>query len=178
MELIPLDDAAMLRLASRWLAEGQDSAWLDLGGSEQGLSAGSLRRMIDDEAHIVRAFTSDKEGLPIGLVALSSVNPDFRTAVLWAFLADRDHEQGGYLRRAASAMLTLGFVEHGLECINAWTLEDNQGSLRVLQELNFRPIGRERRAQSRDGRDFDKLLFEIMAAEHRSDDARDARTAG
>ncbi len=178
MELIPLDDEGTLRLVSRWLADGEDHPWLHLGGSEQRLSAGNMRRMIDDEAHIVRVFTSDEAGVPIGLVALSSVNPDFRTAVLWAFLADRGHEPGSYLRRAASAMLTLGFSEHGLECINAWTLEGNQDSLRVLQELNFRPIGRERRAESKDGRDFDKLLFELMAAEHRSDDARDARTAG
>jgi RimJ/RimL family protein N-acetyltransferase len=178
MELVPLDYDALIRIAARWLAEPENRRWLDLSGEDQRIGANRLRAMVQDDSHIIRAFTSDEDHLPIGLVALSGVNQDFRSAVLWAVLGDRKHAGRGYLLRASSAMLTLGFSEFGLECVNAWSLEGNQDSLQVLQELNFRAIGRQRDGQVVDGRPFDKLLFEIMAAEHRNDDARDSHLAG
>lgn len=178
MELVPLDYEALIRIAARWLSQPENRRWLDLSGEAQRIGADRLRAMLQDDSHIIRAFTSDDDHLPIGLVALSGVNEDFRSAVLWAVLGDRKHAGRGYLLRASSAMLTLGFSEYGLECVNAWSLEGNDDSLQVLQELNFRPIGRQRAGQVVDGQAFDKLLFEIMAAEHRSDDARDPRLAG
>jgi len=178
MELVPLDYEALIRIAARWLAQPESRRWLDLSGDPQRIGVDRLRAMVQDESHIIRAFTSDDDHLPIGLVALSGVNPDFRSAVLWAVLGEHKYAGQGYLLRASSAMLTLGFTEYGLECINAWSLEGNADSLQVLQELNFRPIGRQRDGQVVDGQAFDKLLFEIMAAEHRSGDARDSRLAG
>jgi RimJ/RimL family protein N-acetyltransferase len=167
MELIPLENQGLIEQAAGWLAERRNRQWLDSGAGSQQLGPVALRAMSRSSDHILRAFTADETREPIGLVVLSSVNRDFRSALLWALLGDREHAAQGYVFRATSAMLTLGFAEYGLECINAWAVECNHASLRILQKLNFKPIGRQRGCHYIDGRPFDRLLFELQSSDHR-----------
>ncbi|HEY1771786.1 MAG TPA: GNAT family protein [Gammaproteobacteria bacterium] len=168
MDLIPLDRDRLIDLAAGWLAEKRNHQWLNFGEGSQLIGPAALRLMSRDKAHILRGFTADEDGSPIGLVALSSVNQDFRSALLWALLGDRRYAAKGYVFRATKAMLTLGFNSFGLECVNAWAVECNHASLRILKKLNFKPIGRERSCHYIDGRPFDRLLFELQSADHRS----------
>jgi RimJ/RimL family protein N-acetyltransferase len=168
MELIPLESERQLRLGAGWLAEKSNHQWLDFGDGNGPLGPLTLARMSRDPAHIIRAFTADGDGAPIGLAALSSVNRDFRSAVLWALLGDRRYAAKGYVFRATSAILTLGFTDFGLECVNAWAVECNHASLRILKKLNFKAIGRERSCHYIDGRPFDRLLFELQSSDHRN----------
>jgi RimJ/RimL family protein N-acetyltransferase len=168
MELIPLDDDRLMAAAAGWLAEKRNHQWLNLGDGAQQIGPLSLKLMSRSDAHILRAFTADEDGSPIGLVALSSVNRDFRSALLWALLGDRRYAAKGYVLRATRAMLTLGFTSFGLECVNAWAVECNHASLRILKKLNFKPIGRQRDCHYIDGRPFDRLLFELQSSDHRS----------
>jgi RimJ/RimL family protein N-acetyltransferase len=168
MELIPLDSDQLIGLSAAWLAEKRNHQWLNFGEGTRQVGPAALKIMIRNEAHILRAFTADEDDSPIGLVALSSVNRDFRSAVLWALLGDRRHAAKGYVFRATRAMLTLGFTSFGLECVNAWAVECNHASLRILKKLNFKPIGRERSCHYIDGQPFDRLLFELQSSDHRS----------
>jgi RimJ/RimL family protein N-acetyltransferase len=167
MELITLDNQGLLDRAAGWLSEKRNRQWLDTDSGSQQLGPMALKAMGRSDTHILRAFTSDETAEAIGLVTLSSVNRDFRSAVLWALLGDRDYAAKGYVYRATSAMLTLGFAEYGLECVNAWAVECNHASLRILQKLNFKPIGRQRDCHYIDGRPFDRLLFELQSSDHR-----------
>jgi RimJ/RimL family protein N-acetyltransferase len=167
MELITLDSLGLAERAAGWLAEKRNRQWLDSGSGGQQLGAAGLRIMSRSDDHILRAFTSDETGEAIGLVALSSVNRDFRSALLWALLGDRRYAAKGYVFRATAAMLSLGFADYGLECINAWAVECNHASLRILRKLNFKPIGRERGCHYIDGHPFDRLLFELQSSDHR-----------
>jgi len=167
MELIPLESQALIEQAAGWLAEKRNRQWLDSGSGGQQLGPVALKVMSRGDGHILRAFTSDETGEAIGLVALSSVNRDFRSALLWALLGDRRYAAKGYVFRATSAMLTLGFAEYGLECISAWAVECNHASLRILKKLNFKPIGRQRDCHYIDGHPFDRLLFELQSSDHR-----------
>ena len=83
-------------------------------------------------------------------------------------VGDRHYAAQGYVFRATSAMLTLGFTRYGLECINAWAVECNHASLRILRKLNFKPIGRQRSCHYIDGQPFDRLLFELQSNDHRT----------
>jgi RimJ/RimL family protein N-acetyltransferase len=168
MELIPLEGDRLIALAADWLAEKRNHQWLDFGDGAQQVGPAALKLMSRNEAHILRAFTADEDDSPIGLVALSSVNHDFRSALLWALLGDRRYAAKGYVFRATRAMLTLGFTGFGLECVNAWAVECNHASLRILKKLNFKPIGRQRSCHYIDGKPFDRLLFELQSSEHRS----------
>ena len=168
MELIPLDDGRLTRRAALWLTEKSNRQWLDFGDGAREMDAGVLAAMVRDDSHILRAFTADDTGDAIGLVGLAGVNHDFRSAILWALLGDRRYAAKGYVLRATAAMLTLGFAELGLECVNAWAVECNRASLRILKKLNFTPIGRQRGCHYIDGQAFDRLLFELQAQDHRN----------
>ena len=168
MELIPLDDARLIRRAALWLTDKDNRQWLDFGDGAREMDPGTLSAMVRDDSHILRAFTAADTGEAIGLVGLASVNRDFRSAILWAVLGDRRYAAKGYVLRATAAMLTLGFAEYGLECVNAWAVECNRASLRILKKLNFTPIGRQRACHRIDGQAFDRLLFELQAQDHRN----------
>ena len=68
--------------------------------------------------------------------------------------------------------MTLAFGDLGLHTINTWAVEHNQ-SVRVIERLGFRFIGRQRQCHYIDGRLYDRLLFDLLASEHRElDEAR------
>ncbi|HEY1991740.1 MAG TPA: hypothetical protein VGH71_04710, partial [Gammaproteobacteria bacterium] len=108
MELIPLDDARLIRRAALWLTEKSNRQWLDFGEGAREIGVGTLTAMVRDESHILRAFTAEDTGEAVGLVGLAGVNRDFRSAILWALLGDRRYAAKGYVLRATEAMLTLG----------------------------------------------------------------------
>ncbi|MGE5624348.1 MAG: GNAT family N-acetyltransferase [Bacillota bacterium] len=166
MQLVPLHTDRLIDLAAGWLGEERNYRWLDFGG-EQRIGALALKVMAHKASHAIRVFTSDDGDAPIGVVGLSNMNADFRTGVLWTVLGERRYSAKGYAHRASAAMLTLGFDECGLECINAWAVECNYASLRALRRLHFRPIGRQRRCHYIDGNPFDRLWFDLLASEHR-----------
>ena len=167
MDLIPLDSDELINLAAGWLGEQRNYQWLDFGAGAQQISAPLLKIMTQKDSHIIRAFTSDDDGRPIGLAALSNVSQGFRTAVLWVLLGDRRYSAKGYAYRSTAALLTLGFEDYGLQSINAWAVECNYASLRTIKRLHFRPIGRQRCCHYIDGQLFDRLWFDLLAGEHR-----------
>jgi len=68
--------------------------------------------------------------------------------------------------------MTLAFRELGLRAVNTWLVDGNP-SLRIIKRLGFRGIGRQRQCHYIDGRPRDRLLFDLLASEHRElDDGR------
>jgi RimJ/RimL family protein N-acetyltransferase len=114
----------------------------------------------------VRGITPDSDDTPIGLVALSNIARNFQTALLWYVLGDKSYRGQGYTTRAVSEMLTLGFTELALQTVNAWTLESNQPSIKVLTRNHFQLVGRQRRCHRIDGHAFDRLLFDVLRTDH------------
>jgi RimJ/RimL family protein N-acetyltransferase len=161
-------DAADLARAGAWLGDEQNARWLDFGGGTQGLDAAALKIMAQRALHILRVFTGD-DGTSIGLVALSNVSPRFGTATLWYVLGEKGYAGRGYTTRAVAEMLTVGFRTQGLRAVNAWAVETNAPSIRILLHNRFRPIGRQRRCHVVDGQACDRLLFDLLASEHGED---------
>jgi RimJ/RimL family protein N-acetyltransferase len=158
-------DAPDLASAGAWLGDEQNTRWLDFGGGTQGLTAAALRMMTQRALHVLRVFTAE-DGASIGLVALSNVCPRFGTATLWYVLGEKGYAGRGYTTRAVAAMLTMGFQTLGLRAVNAWAVETNAPSVRILVHNRFRPIGRQRRCHVVDGQVCDRLLFDLLASEH------------
>ena len=67
---------------------------------------------------------------------------------------------------ATSHFLTLAFTELGLHSVNTWTVEHNP-SQRGVVRLGFRLVGRQRQCHFIDGKPYDRLLFDLLASEHR-----------
>jgi RimJ/RimL family protein N-acetyltransferase len=167
MQLRPIDPSD-LSLVAGWLAEKDNYQWLDFGYGTQVLTAPTLKMMAQRDIHALRVYAGEPMGPPIGLVALSNVARSFRTATLWYVLGDKRHANQGHTSRAVAVMLTFGFAELGLEAVNAWTVEHNAPSRRVLERNRFRYIGRQRCCHEIDGKTYGRLFFDLLASEHRA----------
>jgi RimJ/RimL family protein N-acetyltransferase len=166
VKLRPLDSPELIRLAAGWLAEKENFQWLDFGDRVQVVTPAWLKIMTQRTTAVLRLYTPDEAETPIGVVGLDDVNRAFRTARIWAIAGDKSFAARGYATRATAKMLTLGFRELGLGAIFTWTVEGNP-SVRVLERLNFRLIGRQRQCHYIDGRPYDRLWFDLLATEHR-----------
>lgn len=173
MRLIPPDSSELLQLVVGWLSQKDNYQWLDFGDGRQLVSVEWLKIAIQRRTYTLRLFTSDIEDRPIGVVALSNVNPHFKTANIWVVLGDKSYAGRGYASRATSRMLTLGFTELGLGAIHTWIVEHNP-SIYVARRVGFRLIGRQRLCHCIDGRAYDRLWFDLLASEHQ--EIRDDRS--
>ncbi len=164
MKLWPLDTPALVDTAADWLGRKENYQWLDFGQGIQRLTPVALKLMTQREIHCIRLFTADDDATPIGLVGLTNVDRHFKTASVWALLGNKKY--GGLTTRATSRLLTIGFRELGLYAINAWTVETNVAAQRGLERLRFRCVGRQRKCHYIDGQPLDRLLYDLLAAEH------------
>lgn len=166
MKLLPLNTPEVLELVARWLADKENYQWLDFGNGRQIVTPALVKIMTQRDTHFIRVYTSDDNDTPIGVIGLNNVDRNFKTATLWAVAGDKSFRNRGYATKAGSKLLTLAFQELGLHAVNSWTVEHNP-SRRALERLNFRFIGRQRQCHYIDGRPYDRLLFDILACEHK-----------
>jgi RimJ/RimL family protein N-acetyltransferase len=165
MKLLPLDTPERIELVAGWLGKPENYKWLDFGNGVQRVTPITLKIMSQRDLHVFRIYTAGDEDAPAGVVGLTNVDRNFKTASLWAVLGSKRY--GGHTTEACHHMLTLAFTELGLEAVNAWTVETNIPAQRVLEALHFRHIGRQRQCHYIDGRPLDRLLFDLLATEHR-----------
>lgn len=167
MRLLALDNPQLILLAAGWLGRYDNYKWLDFGNGVQQLTPVTLRIMTQRALHVVRLYTDHAGELPVGVVGLTNVDRNAGTASLWAVLGNKRY--GGCTRRACSMMLTLGFAELGLRAVSAWTLDTNIAARHALESLHFSYVGRIRQCHHVDGHPHDRLLFDLLASEHRGE---------
>ena len=153
-------------LVAAWLSEPQNSRWLRFGPGIRTLEPLTLKLMVRLGRHMMRLFSAEDGGPPVGVVALSDIDPEFHTAMLWYVLGDTAHRGKGLTSRAVSRLLTEGF-NAGLGAVNAWVVDGNIPSIIVLQRNGFRLIGRQRMCHYIDDRPRGRLLFDLLASEHK-----------
>ncbi len=166
MKLLPLDTPELLELAASWLARKENYQWLDFGNGRQPVTPALLKIMAQRETHFLRVYTSDRDDIPIGIVGLNSVDRSFKTAMFWGASGEKSFRNRGYSTIASSKLMTLAFRDLGLHAINTWSVDRNP-SLRTIERLGFRFIGTQRQCHYIDGRPYDRLLFDLLASEHR-----------
>jgi RimJ/RimL family protein N-acetyltransferase len=164
VKLLPLDTPDLIELVASWLARKENYQWLDFGGGRQVVTPALLKVMTQRESHFMRVYT-DEDDAPIGIAGLNSVDRTFKTATLWGATGEKSFRSRGYATFAGSMFLTLAFRDLGLRAINTWVVENNP-SLRLVQRLGFRPIGRQRLCHYIDDRVYDRLFFDLLATEH------------
>jgi RimJ/RimL family protein N-acetyltransferase len=162
----------LLELAARWLARRENYQWLDFGNGRQVVTPALLRIMTQRETHFMRIYTAPRDDTPLGIAGLNGVDRAFNTATFWAVAGEKSFRTRGYATIAASKFLSLAFRELRLHVINTWAVDTNP-SLRGLERLGFRFVGRQRQCHYIEGRLHDRLLFDLLASEHRElDEAR------
>jgi RimJ/RimL family protein N-acetyltransferase len=165
MQLKPLESRDDFQRVAAWLGQKDNYQWLDLADGRQRVSPEWLKIAVQRGTYVIRLFTSDDTGEPIGVVALSDINAQFKTANVWVVLGDKAYAKRGYSCRATSRMLTLGFTELGLNSIHTWVVDHNP-SIHIIRRVGFRPIGRQRQCHYINGDAHDRLWFDLLASEH------------
>jgi len=172
MNLLLLDRPNLFELVAGWLACKENHQWLDFGNGRQPFTPTLLKIMAQQETHFMRVYTSDRDGTPIGIVGLTHVDRAFKTAMFWGVSGEKSFRNRGYSIIASSKLMTLAFRDLGLHTISTWAVEHNP-SVRIIERLGFRFVGRQRQCHYIDGRLYDRLLFDLLASEHRElDEAR------
>lgn len=166
MRLQPLLGSADFELAASWLRRTENNQWLDFGNGRRNITPAVLRIMAQRDTHFMRLYGMAGDDGPIGIVALNNVDRGMRTGTLWAVAGEKSFRNRGWAQVATSHFLTLAFRELALHSVNTWTVEHNP-SQRGLARLGFRLIGRQRQCHFIDGRPYDRLLFDLLASEHR-----------
>jgi len=159
MRLLPLAPEHLDRVAE-WLGEEENYKWLDFGAGGQPLTKVTLRMMSLRDLHCLRLFEADAGAGPCGIVALSDINREFRTAVLWYVLGEKSQAARGLTSKAVGLLLDHGRREVGLHQVRAWAVEANAASIRVLEKNGFRRIGRERACHRIQGVIHDRIHFD------------------
>ena len=176
MQLEPLDSPQRLQLVIGWLSQKENYQWLDFGDGRQQVSAEWLKIALQRGTLFLRLITADDD-LPIGVVGLSNVNKNFKTANFLIVIGERAYAKQGYATRAGLEMLTIAFRDLGLQSIHTWIVDGNH-SVRLARNLHFKPIGRQRQCHLIDGRPCDRLWFDVLASEHQETaDVRHQHTA-
>jgi len=166
VKLLRLDRAELFELVAGWLARKENYQWLDFGNGRQIITPALLKIMAQRESHFLRVYSFDRDDTPIGIIGLNSVDRTFKTATFWAVAGEKSFRMRGYGTIASSKFLSLAFRELGLHVISTWAVENNP-SLRGMRRLGFRFVGRQRQCHYIDGRRYDRLLFDLLASEHR-----------
>jgi ribosomal-protein-alanine N-acetyltransferase len=167
MKLLSLDSPGILELAAGWLSRKENYQWLDFGNGRQIVTPALLKIMAQRETHFLRAYTSDADDAPIGIVALNNVERTFRTGTFWGLSGEKSFHNRGYGTLAGSKLLTLAFRDLGLHSVDTWVVDGNP-SRKIIERLNFRFIGRQRQCHYIDGRAYDRLRFDLLDYEHQA----------
>jgi len=160
-----LIEDAHLELVSRWLGDKENYQWLDFGAGQQVIARTALALMRQRELHCFHLQRVEENGPPVGIVALSNISPNFRSAMLWYVLGEKRHGGKGIMGRGVARMLRHAFGSLGLHSVQAWCVAGNTPSLRILEKSGFQLIGRQRECHFIDGQLLDRLLYDLLARE-------------
>jgi RimJ/RimL family protein N-acetyltransferase len=165
MKLLPLQTPEVFELVASWLARKENYQWLDFGNGRQTVTPVLLKIMAQRDSHLMRVYTLPGIDTPIGIVGLNNLDRASGTATLWGVAGEKSFHSRGYASIASSKLLTIAFRDLGLRAVNTWVVDHNP-SLRSVERIGFRFIGRQRLCHSIDGRPYDRLLFDLLAEEH------------
>lgn len=167
VRLKSLDSPELIQTVAGWLSRKENYQWLQFGDGRQIVTPELLKILTQRDTHALRAYTSEDD-VPLGIVGLEDVNRNFKTARIWVVAGEKNLCGRGYATQAVSKMLTFAFRDLGLRAVNTWIVEHNS-SVSVAEHVNFKFIGRQRQCHWIEGRAYDRLLFDLLASEHKED---------
>lgn len=164
--LLAVISSDLIPAVTAWLADPENYRWLDFGNGIKPLHPASFQLMLQRPIHCLRAVLDPETQQPIGLVALSNITPDSKTATLWYVLGDKAYSGRGYLSQAVAALLKIAFEDLRLNSVTAWCAASNGPSRRILEKNGLQPMGRQRECHPLDGTLDDRLWYDMLAHDY------------
>lgn len=155
-------DAADLKHVLRWMQQPQVHKWFDFGAGRQVLHPIALSSMAGSERCCMRVFGDRESPEPVGMVVLSDIHHPFRTASFWVVRDIFRKAYSGITADATRCLLDHGFTTLKTVSINAWAVETNHRSIRLLKSVGFREYGVQRDCHVVDGYITGRVHFELL----------------
>lgn len=152
--------APYFEVAASWLSRPEINRWLTAEWRGRTTDTVMIRVMLRNRKN--RVFLVRWHGDAVGLVALAEIDTTDSTAMAWYLLGESSLSGRGIISTAVRLMAQTCFQELKLECLYAWAMADNTSSIKVLQNAGFREAGRLRRAANSNGRQTDRLYFDLL----------------
>lgn len=102
----------------------------------------------------------DRKGL-VGTIGFNAWAPKHKRAEI-GYELHPDYWRQGYAREAASAVLTFGFQELGLDRVGAVVFIDNEASHALLNRLGFEKEGLLRKYIHQNGKSYDTYVYSLI----------------
>jgi RimJ/RimL family protein N-acetyltransferase len=165
MEMITIEDLQLddFGLVAKWLSRNEINRWLTAEWRNRFVSTIVLAIAFRNPKN--RFFLVRCNGQPCGLAALADIDTADATAMVWYFLGDSGFSRKGIASEAVRQLVRKSFQELKLQSLYAWIMEDNIASAKVLQGVGFQEAGRIRQAAASDGRQVDRIYFDMVACE-------------
>lgn len=151
----------------RWMQHPSVYKWFDFGAGRQVLSGLALSMMAKSERYCMRVFGELGHPDPIGMVVLGDVQHPFRAASFWVVRDRTRRAYPGITTDASRAIVDHGFRDLGLVSINAWAVEINHRSIRLLHAVGFLEYGFQRDCHVVDGQVLGRVHFELLSSDFR-----------
>ena len=145
-----------------WMEDPAVHGWFDFGQGRQQLSAVALNVMARSPQNCMRIFGERSSDAALGVVVLSDVLHPFGTASFWVVRDRHRSAYPGITADATRALMHEGFNRFARSTINAWVVETNERSLRLLQRVGFQVYGVQRASHRMDGRVLDRVHLELL----------------
>jgi RimJ/RimL family protein N-acetyltransferase len=148
-------------LAAKWLSTDGITKWLTAEWRNRSASPSIIAVAVRSRKN--RLFLVRHGDTPCGLVGLADIDLADRTAMLWYLLGDNALAGQGITSGAVRQLADMAFQHVGLVSIYAWIMEDNLASRRVLTKCGFAESGRLRKATCSNGRQVDRVYFDLLS---------------
>lgn len=145
-----------------WMEDPAVHGWFDFGQGRQQLSPVALNVMARSPQYCMRVFGERSTDAPMGLVVLSDVLHPFGSASFWVVRNRHCPAYPGITAEATRALLDEGFSRLARSSINAWVVESNERSLRLLRSVGFQVYGVQRACHRLDGRLLSRVHLELL----------------
>jgi len=156
--LAPLTSDHYERVA-RWLSRPPINRWLSGDWRDKETTATVVAIAVRNRKN--RFFLVNHDGAPCGLVALSDVELTDKTAMAWYLLGEEGLAGKGITGAAVKQMVDNGFRELGLQSIYAWVMDGNIASMKLLEKVGFRKVGRIRASACLGNQQVDRIYFDV-----------------
>lgn len=154
-----------IAVVETWMADPRINRWFDFGGGRQALPRTALKAMAHSSMHLIRVFAEERNAAPVGVVAVQDAANPLGIGTLWIVRGSYDSGGHDIAYAACVEALRIAFLNYGTNSIVAWIVSANRPSLALCRKVGLKPAGRLRGTHLIGNRNYDRLLFDILADE-------------
>ncbi|MHA1410648.1 MAG: GNAT family N-acetyltransferase [Candidatus Odinarchaeia archaeon] len=147
-------------LLAEWLSNPKINCWLTSEWRNRTVTRVLIAIAVRNPSN--KWFLTRYNNKPCGLVALADLDTLDRTAMVWALLGESVLGGKGITSEALKLLISYSFDHLGLASLYAWVMDGNIASLRMFEKAGFRRAGRIRSAACFDGKQVDRIYFDII----------------